>query len=366
MPAVAGASGSAAATDLPLPAAIETPVESWTVLPMGQIGSLTNTFWQVLRATPGSSHWSVVTPEGVADNGGLVAAANVTTASITVGFLPSQLLRYSPLSVTTDAGRTWSPAFLPGALAARPDALASGPNGTLAIVGSAVLHQAPNSATWSRLVTLAALKGLAPQCAASTLDAVSVTSTGAPLVAAACHGHLGLFAASTGKWRFEGVILPDDWRDASTTILRLQSGTSQTTALATATQGQHQALFALSQTGSGGWHASAPLPLGAQSTVRATAVDFGGALSVLVGSRKSESVYEITPGGSWVTLPTPPRRAVGLAWVTPGATSFGATTLDVFTVVGGTDLHVFALTPAGGNWSSAQTLEVALPYGSSS
>jgi hypothetical protein len=363
--AVAGGS-AAAASDLPLPSAIETPADSWVVLPMGQTGNLVNTFWQLLRAAPGSSQWSVVTPQGVADNGGLVAAAGVTTASATVGFLPSQSLRFSPLSATTDAGRTWSPGFLPGALAARPDALASGSGGSLAIVGSAVLHKPSNSPGWSRLVTLAALQRLAPQCGATALDAVAMTPTGAVLVGAACQGHLGLFSASGGKWRLDGAPLPGEWRDASTTILRLQAGNTQTTALATATQGTHQALVALSLAGSGGWHASAPLPIGAGATVRASAVDFGGALSVLVGSKESESVYQITPAGSWVTLPAPPRGAVGLAWVIPATTSFGATTLDAFTVVGGTDLHVFALTPGGGKWAGAQTLQVQLPYGSSS
>ncbi|HXB37550.1 MAG TPA: hypothetical protein VNU75_07585 [Acidimicrobiales bacterium] len=366
--AVLAASGgsAAAASDLPLPSAIETPADSWVVLPMGQTGSLVNTFWQLLRAAPGSSQWSVVTPQGVADNGGLVAAAGVTTASTTVGFLPSQSLRFSPLSVTTDAGRTWSPAFLPGALAARPDALASGPGRSLAIVGSAVLQQPSNSPSWSRLVTLAALQRLAPQCAATALDAVAMTPTGAILVGAACHGHLGLFSASGGKWRLDGAPLPGEWRDASTTILRLQASNTQTTAVATATKGSHHALFALSQSRSGGWHASAPLPIGAGATVLASAVDFGGALSVLVGSKESESVDQITPAGSWVTLPAPPRGAVGLAWVVPATTSFGATTLDAFTVVGGTDLHVFALTPGGGKWAGAQTLQVPLPYGSSS
>lgn len=365
--AVAGGGGvSAAATDLPLPAAIETPAVSWVVLPMGQFGSLVNTWWQLLSAAPGSSHWSAVTPEGVADNGGLVAAAGVATASNTVGFLPSQLLRFSPLSVTTDAGRTWSPTFLPGALAARPNALASGPDGSLAIVGTTVLREPSNSATWSRLVTLAALRRRAPQCAASSLDAVAVTPTGAPLVGAACHGHYGLFTVSGGTWRLDGGSLTGEWRNAGTTILRLQAGTTQTIALATATQGAHQALFALSLAGSGGWQASAPLPIGAGSTVRATAVDFGGALSVLVGSKQSESVDVIAPGGSWVTMPAPPRGAVGLAWVTTSTNSFGTTNLDVFSVVGGSDLHVFALTPEGDKWTEAQTLQVPLPYGSSS
>ena len=363
---VAGVDGTGAATDLPLPAAIETPDDSWVVLPMGQIGNQVNTFWQLLHAAPGSSHWSVTTPQGVADNGGLVTAAGLATTSTTVGFLPSQQLRFSPLSVTTDAGRTWSAAFLPGALAARPNALASGPDGSLAIVGATVLHRPLNSPTWSRLVSLAALRRLAPQCAARTLDAVAVTSTGAFLVGVACRGRLDVFASPDGKWQLERAPLPGDWNDANTTILRLQAGDTQTTVLASATRNGHRALFALSQAGSEGWHASAPLPIRADSTVWATAVGSGGALSVLLRSRQNESVDEITPGGSWVTLPAPPRGAVALAWVTPDTTSFGATTLDVFAVVGGTNLHVFALTPAGAKWVGAQTLQVPLPYGSSS
>ncbi len=362
----AGAGAAGAATHFPLSAGVDTPADSWVVVPMGQFGSLVNTFWQLLHAAPGTSRWSVVTPEGVADNGGLVADAGVSTASTTVGILPSQLLRFSPLSVTTDSGRTWSPAFLPGALAARPNALASGPNGSLAIVGSAVVHESSNSATWSRLVTLAALQRVTPQCRATSLDAVAVTSTGALLAGAACQGHFGIFTVSSGHWHLDRTPLPGGWRHASTTILRLQASETRTTALVAASQGGHQALFALSQGTSGGWQVSAPLPIRAGSAVRASAFDSGGAMSVLVASKRSEAVDEIAPGGSWVTLPTPPRGAVVVAFVAPDPASAGATTLDAFTVVSGTDLHVFALTPAGGEWVGSQTLQVPLPYGSSS
>lgn len=360
----AGAAGATIA--LPLPAAIETPTDSWAVLPMGQVGSLVNTFWQLLHAVPGTSQWTVVTPQGVADNGGLVAAAGVATTTTSVGFLPSQQLRFSPLSVTTDAGRTWSPAYLPGALSARPNALASGTDGSLAIVGSAVVHRFPNSPDWSRLVTLAALKRVAPQCGAAALDAVAVTSTGAQLVGAACRGHVGIFTASGGEWRLDQAPLPGGWRKASTTILRLQTSGTQTTALVVAATGGHQALFALSQAGSEGWQLSTPLPLGAGSAVTASAISFGGDLGVLVGSKRAQSVDEITPGGSWVTLPAPPRGAAGLAFVTPDTISVGASTLDAFVVVGGTNLHVFALAPGHSDWAGAQILQVALPYGSSS
>lgn len=360
----AGAAG--AATHFPLPAAIETPADSWVVLPMGQFGSFVNTFWQLFHAAPGTSQWSVVTPEGVADNGGLVADAGVSTASTTVGFLPSQLLRYSPLSVSTDAGRTWSPEFLPGALAARPNALASGTDGSLAIVGSAVLHKSSNSPTWSRLVTLASLQRFAPRCAAAALDAVAVTSTNDLLVGTTCHSHVGIFTSSGDKWHLDPTPLPGGWREATTTILRLQASATQTTALVAANQGAHQALFALSQAGSGVWQSSAPLPIEAGATVRASALDSGGALSVLVGSGRSQSVDEIQPGGKWLTLPPPPRGALGLSWVTPNVSSPAASALDVFTVVGGTDLRVFALTSEAGKWAATQTLQVPLPYGSSS
>lgn len=366
--AVSGDSAGAvgAETALPLPAAIETPTDSWAVLPMGQVGSLVNTFWQLLHAMPGASQWSVVTPQGVADNGGLVVAADVATTSTSVGFLPSQQLRFSPLSVTTDAGSSWSPAFLPGALSARPNALASGPDGALAIVGSAVMHEPSNSPTWSRLVTLAALQRVAPQCAARALDGVAVTSTGALLVGTACHGHVGIFSDSGGNWHLEQALLPGRWRNASTTVLRLQACDTQTTALVAAETSGHKALFSMSQAGSGSWQPSASLLLGADSAVRASAISFGGVLGVLVGSKRSQSVDQISPGGSWVMSPAPPNGAVGLAFVTPDTTHSGAATLDAFTVVGGTDLHVFALTAEGGEWVGAQTLQVPLPYGSSS
>ena len=125
----------------PLRSAVSTANGSWVVLPIGELGDPSNTFWQLLYAGPGSSHWSVVTPEGVADNGGIVAG--VSPVSADVGVLPSGLLHFSPLARSTDGGRTWSPALLPGALAARPDALA-GPavvaGQALAVVGRSVLR----------------------------------------------------------------------------------------------------------------------------------------------------------------------------------------------------------------------------------
>ena len=71
---------------------------------------------------PGSTHWSLVTPPGVADNGGLVESASA--GAVVVGVVPSGLLRFSPLAQSAHSGGSWAPAFLPGALAPLPDALA--------------------------------------------------------------------------------------------------------------------------------------------------------------------------------------------------------------------------------------------------
>src|ERR1700736_6878478 len=80
----------------PLESAVSTSSGSWVILPMGDLSEPDNTFWQLFRAAPGSSHWSLVTPPGVADNGGLVAGA--AAGSILMGVLPSRLLHFSPLS----------------------------------------------------------------------------------------------------------------------------------------------------------------------------------------------------------------------------------------------------------------------------
>ena len=184
------------AVDAPLSGGTQSTGGSWAVLPMGQLTDPSNTFWQVLRAQPGSSRWSVVTPPGVADNGGLVAGASAGSAL--VGTLPSGLLHFSPVSVSTNGGTSWSPVFLPGSLAARPDALAvaAGPTGgSLAVVGTRVLHAGPAFASWSTLVSLSRLTRASRRCAADALEAVAAAPDGAPLVATGCRraGEIGLF-----------------------------------------------------------------------------------------------------------------------------------------------------------------------------
>ena len=84
---------------------------------MGGSAASKKNFWQLFVRPAGASRWSLVTPEGVADNGGLVAAGGT---SLLVGFRPSQDLAFSPLATSADTGRNWTPGLLDATLADVP------------------------------------------------------------------------------------------------------------------------------------------------------------------------------------------------------------------------------------------------------
>ena len=103
---------------MPLGTSLVTAQGTWAVAVMGGSAASHNNFWQLFVRPVGASRWSLVTPQGVADNGGLVAAGAST--SLTVGFRPSQNLTYSPLATSTDTGKNWTPGLLNADLADIP------------------------------------------------------------------------------------------------------------------------------------------------------------------------------------------------------------------------------------------------------
>jgi hypothetical protein len=360
---VPSASGAAPA-GVPLSSAIETGGGSWAVLPMGDLSSPLNTFWQVLHADPGSSQWSVVTPQGVADNGGLVAGGSAL--SMLIGTLPSQFLTFSPLSASADGGTSWSPVFLPGALTARPDALADAggaSTGSLAIVGTTVLRARKRLTSWSPLVSLRRLDR-ATRCGATALDAVAVTPSGAPLVATGCGrgGVVAVFTPSAGSWTQVGTTLSRRSGASSTGVVRLESGGAVTTALVAARRGAADTLVALWQK-AGGWTASAALALPSNGSLLASSVGAGGTVAVMVGPKSAPVAYDLEPGGAWTRLPPLPPATSALGPL-EAAVGLGGASLDAFTVAG-TALGVYALTPSGATWAKVQSTQVPLAYGSS-
>jgi hypothetical protein len=308
-----------------------------------------------------------VTPEGVADNNGIVAG--MSSGVIVTGVLPSQLLRFSPLASSTDGGMTWNPALFPGALASRPDALAIGASGTgdLGLMGSKVLRSTPSLTAWSPLVSLSTLARRDPGCGAQQLDAVASGPGGEPLVAVACRdgGAAGVFTSSGGTWEQIGTHLGGAWRDASISVLRLQSTSVGTSVLVAATSGSRRALAALWRSASGQWSESPVMGLMRGESLRASAAGAAGSFAVLVGAGRATSVKTVAPGRSWLPLPATPGGAVSIAAAATVPAALAADSYDLFTVQGAR-LGVFTLNPAGTEWIRVQSTLVPLAYGSSS
>ncbi len=364
-----GAQAGAAAAVSPMQSAVSTSGGSWVVLPMGQPSDKENTFWELFHAAPGSSHWSLVTPPGVADNGGLVAGASAGSALVAV--LPSGLLRFSPLALSSDGGGSWGPFLLPTGLAALPDALAYGaasPGGAIALTGGGrALSSLQSLSSWSSLVSASGLARVSSSCGVTALEAVAILPTGAPLIATGCRrgGQVGVFTRAAGSWQPVGFTLGGSLRGSTTSVLRLEVTGPTTTVLVSARRAGHRALVALWRTGSEPWTSSAPLALGTGGSVLSSAVGADGALAVLVGSPRGGRVaFDIAPGGRlWSPLPRLPSRASALALPT-APTTLDAGEVDAFTVDGGS-LGVFALTPSGTTWVLVQSSQIPLAYGSS-
>jgi hypothetical protein len=346
-----------------LSSGVATADGSWVVLPMGDLSDQTNTFWQLLHAAPGRAHWSVVTPRGVADNGGLVAEA--TASSVVVGFLPSQLLRFSPLAVSSNGGRAWNPQLLPGALTADPDALAWGPagNAVAAVVGDKVLAAPAGLSHWSELVSVSRLARLFPRCGVTAIGAVAVLPDGAPLVATGCgRGGVGIFTETDGTWSTDGTASGPAWRSA-TEVLRLQATGPTATALVRTRRDGRPGFVGAWQGPNGIWTFSSPLSLPSRAVIRASAVGDDGTLAIIVDSDAGVSAYTIDPSGAWRPLPAPPTGTTAIS-IPTGPTTSDAETINTFTVQGSA-LGVYALTPSGTRWVRVQSSQVAIAYDSS-
>ena len=186
---------------------------SWAVRPRSE-----DNFWQLFVRPAGTSRWSLVTPEGVADNGGLVAADGAGGASLLVGFRPSQGLAFSPLATSSDTGRNWTPGLLDADLADVPDAMAVAPSGrTLALLSDGSIEAAATSGAaaagqWSRLTSLSALAATAPgrECGLVAVNAVTFGPDNVPMAAGSCArpGVAGVFADTGGAWQAAGPVLP--------------------------------------------------------------------------------------------------------------------------------------------------------------
>jgi hypothetical protein len=329
---------------------------AWAILPMGGAAADENQFWELFTRQAG--HWQLVTPPGVADNGGLVATG--AGASVTVAFRPSQGLTFSPLAVTTDGGKAWATGLLDAPVASVPDALAGdGTSTMLALLSDGAVDQASASgAGWTRLAAPGAIASSAAgrRCQVGGLTAVAYTPSGTPLVAADCGraGVAGVFAHVGGDWQAAGPTVSGA---QSAQVLRLSGTGSGDIALLQA-GGRGGGLVAAwtgpSWTGeSTGWTTSAPLAGAGQ--VIGSGTGPGGAVWVLLAGNRAAVISGA--GGTWRMLPAPPPGTAALAALPGGV--FEALAVSV------AKLTVYRLSAASA-WSRTQVINVPIQYGSSS
>jgi hypothetical protein len=344
-----------------LATSLATTAGTWAVAVMGGSAASHNNFWQLFVRPAGSGRWRLVTPPGVASNGGLVVAG-LGTGSVVAGFRPSQDLSFSPLAITHDNGGAWRPGLLDDALADVPDALAAAPgNGRLLALlanGQAELS-GPGVTAWTRLATHRALTASAAgrRCGLGSLTAAAFSPSGVPLLAASCArpGTVGVFAYTRGTWHAAGPALPASYARQKVTVLRLTTASGTTRALLAAGTGPAAGLLATSSTDGGAhWALSQPLPL---HNAKLTSASFGpgGAVAIVLTGGHGETLTGTA--GAWRPLPALPPGTVTLA---PGPDG-GWEALAVHR----TRLAIWRLAPGGASWAATQTINVRVGFGSS-
>jgi hypothetical protein len=325
---------------------------------MGHLDDPTNTFWEVFTLPSGGQNWAEHTPPDVADNGGLVIAP--TSGGAVVGFRPSNLLSFSPLASTIDGGTTYTAGLLSGGLAKVPDALSVSPSGhAAALTTTQVLTSAALLSAWRPVTTLAALRAspAGQACGAGQVTAVMTTDSDI-FVGLSCSlpGVVGLLQHAGSAFVSAAVQLPAaDARDV-VDVLRIVQYKQGVAALIGVHNGSTTTYIAAwnSAPGSAAWTLSAPQPT--SGTLMSTGVTSSVGFAVLIKANSGALTAQVVagPGGSWTQLATPP---AGTATISVASNRSDALVVDSDTV---TDYQL-----TDGQWVKAQTVQVAIPYGSS-
>jgi hypothetical protein len=357
-----GGSGNDSATaplSTPLATSLPSAGGSWALLPAGA-SSGEEHFWELLHRGAGSTHWTLVTPPGVQDNGGLAIAA--AGGTLLAGFLPSYNLHFSPLALTTDGGATWTPALLPSALASVPDSLAlssSGPDYALLAKGGGEIVQSntPGSGEWRALTAARALATLpvAHGCGLVSIDAIASTSPEGVLAGGACTqaGQIGEYAYAHGSWRAAAPPTPAALRDDSSRVVLLAStGATTLTLVDFLSTSQNTLLAAWSTDGGHHWAESPPLVMGAREDLIAAGPAPRDRTFLLVSTPHGNRLRIGAPATPWRATPHPPASTATVALSDTG--EIDALAVHVYTIV------EWRLAGTSGAWHRVGTLPVTV------
>lgn len=350
-PAASPAQGDVRPPPIPLAVGESVPGLSWATVRTGG-PSVGGEFWQLLVQDRPGGRWRLATPPGVADNGGL-AVARADDGTITAGFVPSQLLKFTPLAVTTDAGAHWSQGLLPAAIVPGPQSLAGLPGGGLvAITATSVRESAPGTTGWTQLTTLRALAATSAgrRCGLVGLTGAVAEPDGTVLVAGGCQrpGATGLFAATASGWRQAGPALPDSLGLRSASIVGFISTKVGTALLLAGRTSQGEVLIpAWLPAGSSSWSTHSPMRLSGTG-VESVSASASGIWAVTLSGRRG---LITEPGRS--DLAHPVSLPADDATLVPGAAGGVLTAL----VPSLDTVTVWELTAHGG-WRRSQEISV--------
>jgi hypothetical protein len=348
--------------DFPVPTSVASvDGTSWAAVDMGGSAARFNNFWELFARPAGSTTWKLVTPAGVASNGGIATAATGPKSAATA-FLPSQDLTFSPLSSTADGGTSWSPGapVMPG-LAKSPDSLAAGPGGKLLALTSAGQVDSATGLTssWLRLTTEKSLAAspAGRACGLTGLTAVGWTPSGAAMLAGTCSkaGTAGIFTGSGSSWRAIGPVLPGSLAHGPAEVIGLATSGTRTTAVIAAGTGSAASLVTAWSTDGGSHWTVSPAMRADADPASSLSIWPDGSVGVVLAGDRGETIGWQAAG--WQSLPTLPAHTSTLAEGT-------GTGFDALVARGGL-LTVWQL-PAGARaWVVSQQTHVSIPYGTS-
>lgn len=357
---------SAPSIPTPLATSIQTSAGTWATVAMGHLDEPLNTFWQLLFRPTGSPSWSnQVKATAVATNGGLVLASP-GGPGLLVGVRPTNLLTFSPLIYTADAGRSWSTGLVADGLAARPDALAAdSANHMLAVVNAhaeaQVLTSAGDPSRWQTAVTT---RALASTVAGRSCGLFTITAAGymteTPLAGGSCSrpGVLGIFAISGGASRLLEAPPPSSLARDRIDVLALHSYGTGLSALLGTSEGNAISLVAAWYRDRH-WSASQPLRVNASERVSSFGPTSANGIFVLLTSSSGPARLAVARSAEagWRQLPSPPADTATVA-VGPTASVDALAVKD-------TTLSVWTLGAHSSDWVHAQSIKVPIEFGSS-